>query len=187
MSLVTRRGGAVVARRSHRFDDRLWLRLAGFTHATAQTRSGATHGIRNADGQPLPSTMDGRPATEHLIDGKEQAARRERMEGLCLACHATGWVRGHWARLERTVEETNAMVTEANRLVGQPFVADEDWVSQWLFHANSVRYGAAMAGADHVTFKNGWWKLSATQRRLEARARTGASAGAKTPPQERRR
>jgi hypothetical protein len=33
-------------------------------------------------------------------------------------------------------------------------------VRQWLFYANSVRYGSAMSGPDYVAFKNGWWELT---------------------------
>jgi len=34
------------------------------------------------------------------------------------------------------------------------------WLEAWLFYANSIRYGAAMAGLDYTTFKLGWYKLS---------------------------
>lgn len=171
VSLVTRRSGAVLVRRSHRFDDRLWLRLNGLTHATAQTKSGATHTIRNAEGQPLPSTFDGRPATAYLIDRPEQDARRSRMEGLCVACHATPWVRGHWARLDRIVAETNEMVTASHAYVRGDWVEDHDWIRQWLFHGNSIRYGTAMGGPDHVSFKKGWWDMNATHARMKDRGR----------------
>jgi hypothetical protein len=34
------------------------------------------------------------------------------------------------------------------------------WVKQWLFYANSVRYGSAMGGPDYATFGHGWWDLT---------------------------
>jgi hypothetical protein len=37
---------------------------------------------------------------------------------------------------------------------------EQQWVRQWLFYANSVRYGSAMSGPDYVAFKNGWWELT---------------------------
>jgi hypothetical protein len=37
---------------------------------------------------------------------------------------------------------------------------EQKWIKQWLFYANSVRYGSAMAGPDYASFKNGWWDLT---------------------------
>ncbi len=37
---------------------------------------------------------------------------------------------------------------------------EQKWVTQWLFYANSVRYGSAMGGPDYAAFKNGWWYLT---------------------------
>jgi hydroxylamine dehydrogenase len=37
---------------------------------------------------------------------------------------------------------------------------EHKWLEQWLFYANSVRYGSAMSGPDYAAFKNGWWKLT---------------------------
>ncbi|QII13016.1 hypothetical protein KsCSTR_36370 [Candidatus Kuenenia stuttgartiensis] len=34
------------------------------------------------------------------------------------------------------------------------------WVKEWFFYANSIRFASAMIGADHATFKNGWWQLT---------------------------
>lgn len=33
-------------------------------------------------------------------------------------------------------------------------------MKQWLFYANSVRFGSAMMGPDYTTFKQGWWDLT---------------------------
>ena len=43
---------------------------------------------------------------------------------------------------------------------------EQYWVRQWLFYANSVRYGAAMMGPDYAAFKNGYWYLSANLNQL---------------------
>ena len=37
---------------------------------------------------------------------------------------------------------------------------EQKWTLQWLFYANSLRYGSAMMGPDYTTFKNGWWNLT---------------------------
>ena len=37
---------------------------------------------------------------------------------------------------------------------------EQMWIKEWLFYANSVRYGSAMAGPDYATFENGWWDLT---------------------------
>ena len=41
------------------------------------------------------------------------------------------------------------------------------WIEQWLFYANSARYGSAMSGADYATFKNGWWEMTKTIATME--------------------
>jgi hypothetical protein len=37
---------------------------------------------------------------------------------------------------------------------------EHKWILQWLFYANSLRYGSAMSGPDYAAFKNGWWELT---------------------------
>jgi len=40
------------------------------------------------------------------------------------------------------------------------------WIRQWMFYANSVRYGSAMLGPDYQAFKNGWWFLTENLRSM---------------------
>ena len=44
---------------------------------------------------------------------------------------------------------------------------DDQWIRQWLFYANSVRYGSAMSGPDYATFKNGWFEMSSNLKQME--------------------
>lgn len=176
-SLLIDLDGEVVAERSHSFDTRLWVRIFGLIYSHPQPNRGDTFAIRNADDQPLPLTFDGRPATEFLLDEEQQTARKARMQRVCTACHSTRWAQEHFAKLERTNQETDAMVRAATRMMLQgwengladpanPFdeVLEQKWLQQWLFYANSVRYGSAMAGPDYAAFKNGWWYLTKTLR-----------------------
>jgi cytochrome c553 len=179
-ALVTSPGGDVIAERTHDFGARLWVRIFGLPYATAQPKDGRTYLIKNADRQPLSSTFTNQHASAFLIDGKEQQRRQDGMAKLCRACHATDYARQHFAALAKTVHETNAMTLTATKLMQRawkqgkaspknPF--DEElellWTKQWLFYANSVRYGAAMGGPDYMSFKNGWWSMSHDLEKLE--------------------
>lgn len=170
--------GELLVERTHRMNDRLPKRLYGLIYTHAHPRSPDTSIIRNADGQPLPTTLDGRPAEAFLIDQKEQGRRLKNMQAVCRGCHSTTWVRGHWARLDRTVAVTDAAVKQATGIMqriwragyargpaegGNPF--DENiertWTELWLFYANSTRFAAAMAGGgDYGVFAEGRFNLS---------------------------
>ncbi|MBI1854090.1 MAG: hydroxylamine oxidase [Planctomycetes bacterium] len=184
--------GDVIVQRSHDFGARLWVRLFGLPYAHPQPKSGDTSIIRNKDGQPLPTTLDGEVASEFLLDVKEQAARQGEMRKVCRACHSTSFADAHFARLANTITETNAMTLTATKLLKRAWdggLADRSnlfdeplekkWVRQWLFYANSVRYASAMSGPDYVAFKNGWWDLSENLRVLDEAIR------AKSPPEHR--
>jgi hydroxylamine dehydrogenase len=177
--------GDVIVQRSHDFGARLWVRLFGLPYAHPQPKSGDTTIIRNADGQPFPTTLDGAPAAEFLLGEKEQAARQAEMRKVCRSCHSTSFADAHFARLANTVSETNAMTLAATRLLKQAWDAkladpsnlfdeplEKKWVRQWLFYANSVRYASAMSGPDYVAFKNGWWDLSENLRQIEETVRS---------------
>ena len=172
-SLLVNAAGGVIAERSHTFDTRLWVRLFGLITSHPQPKSGATHTIKNADGLPLPTTFAGVPAAPFLISPEEQQARRSTMRRVCTACHGPGWVDGHFAKLDTTLTEADGMVLAATGLLAaawdrkmadrkNPFdeALEQQWVRQWLFYANSVRYGSAMSGPDYAAFKNGWWELT---------------------------
>jgi hydroxylamine dehydrogenase len=44
---------------------------------------------------------------------------------------------------------------------------ERKWIDQWLFYANSVRYGSAMGGPDYSAFKNGWYYLTRNLRDMK--------------------
>lgn len=189
-SLVVNDQNAVLASRSHDFGARLWVRIFGLPYAHPQPASGATHGLRNAQGQPLPTGWDGALAAQGLLGPEEQARRKATMEKVCNGCHGRQWIEAHFRKLDATVAETDAAVRAARGLLeegwrrglaepGNPF--DEPiehlWLETWLFYANSIRYASAMAGAaDYATFKNGWWNLNRTLKELEAAVHRGAPA-----------
>jgi hypothetical protein len=166
--------GTVIAERTHDFGSRLWVRLFGLIYSHPQPKSGDTTLIKNKDGLPLPVTFLGDLADEYLIGFGEQEERLHGMESICNSCHSSQWVRGHFAKLEKTIKETDKMTLAATKLMlnvwekglednKNPF--DESiermWAPQWLFYSNSIRYASAMTGApDYATFKNGWWKLN---------------------------
>jgi len=183
VSLLTGAGGNVIAQRTHQMTDRLWVRLLGLIYAHPQPKSPETWKITNADGQSLATTLGGKPASEFLIDAKEQAVRQARMAKVCGACHAQGWVQGQMARLDQTVKDSDAMVLAATRLMieawqkglaqgppkGSPFdeYVERLWTQQWLFYANSTRFASAMMGADLGVFDNGRWDLNKTVRHMQ--------------------
>ncbi|MBI5365514.1 MAG: hydroxylamine oxidase [Planctomycetes bacterium] len=179
-SLLVSPGGETIAERTHDYGSRLWVRLFGLPYAHPQPKSGATHEIRNADGQPLPTTFAGAPATSFLISEKEAKRRRAGMTKICAACHGSSVPLAHFAKLDGTIAETNRMTLAATQLVEQAWargLADRSnpfdepierkWMRQWLFYANSVRYGSAMGGPDYATFRNGWFGLTENLREME--------------------
>jgi hypothetical protein len=172
-SPVTSPDGEVIAERTHDFGARLWVRIFGLIYSHPQPVSGQTYKLRNADGQSLPTTFAGVPAAEGLIDPATQDARKKAMKRLCRSCHSSDWAEGHFVKFDSTLVETDRMVAAATTLMqmgwdrkiadpSNPFdeVLEQYWVKQWLFYANSVRYGSAMAGPDYAAFKNGWWYMT---------------------------
>jgi hydroxylamine dehydrogenase len=173
-SLLVDPGGEVIVERTHDFGARLWVRLFGLIYSHPQPTSGDTTTTKNKDGLPLPVTFYGELASEYLIDRLEQDKRLDRMKDICNGCHSTDWVKGHFAKLESTLKETNKMTLSATKLLEEaweksiedktnPFdeSIEQMWVRQWLFYSNSIRYASAMTGApDYAAFKNGWWYLT---------------------------
>lgn len=173
-SLVTDASGAVIAPRTHDFGSRLWVRVFGLVYSHAQPKSGDTTVIKNKDGLPLPVAFTGEPASDFLIDRKEQTVRQSQMQKVCQGCHSTSWTNLHFSKMDATTAEADKMVVASTLLLSQAWkagIADQTnpfdqeieqmWVKQWLFYANSVRYASAMPGApDYAAFKNGWWDLT---------------------------
>lgn len=182
ISLVTDETGMVLARRTHRMNDRLWQRLLGLIYSHPHPKDPDTTKIVNADGQTLATTLAGKPASKYLIGPEEQAKRQEAMRKVCLGCHSGQWVDGHMARLAESIKTTDAATLAATRLIqtawgqglaqgppdGNPFdeYAERLWVQQWLFYANSIRFSSAMAGADYGVFENGRWEQMRGVRQL---------------------
>ncbi|MBI4823574.1 MAG: hydroxylamine oxidase [Nitrospirae bacterium] len=173
-SLITGTDGGVIVERSHDFGSRLWVRLFGLIYSHPQPKQGDTSIIKNSDGLPLPTTFLGNPASDFLIDDKEQQKRQSIMKAVCLGCHSTDWTNNHFEKLKNTLKETDLMTLSATKLLlrawehgvsdnSNPF--DEEieqlWIKQWLFYGNSIRYASAMTGApDYTAFKYGWWGLT---------------------------
>lgn len=179
-SLVKNLEGEIVAERTHDFSDRLWTRIFGLIYSHPQPKSGKTYEILNDDNQPLPTTFLGKPAAEYLISTEEQDKRKEKMTSVCKACHGTSFTNLQLAKIEAVNREADQMVKAATDIMldvwnkgiennSNPF--DEQieilWQRQWLFYANSVRYGTAMMGPDYSAFKNGWWELSQTLQKMK--------------------
>ncbi|MDR4509127.1 MAG: hydroxylamine oxidase [Candidatus Brocadiaceae bacterium] len=168
-SLIATSDGKTIVPRTHDFGARLWVRLFGLIYSHPQPKSGKTYEMINSENMPLPTSFTGEPASEYLIDEKEQLQRQIEMKKVCQGCHGTNWSNAFFSKLEAVIDETDAMVQEATKLVQKAW--DEDladpanpfdemiehlWIKQWFFYANSIRYAAAMSGPDYATFKNGW-------------------------------
>jgi hypothetical protein len=172
-SLVATKDGTVVAERTHDFGSRPWVRIFGLIYSHPQPKAGTTFLIRNKDGLPLPTAFTGELASPFLIDKDEQAKRMDRMKSICRSCHGSGFFDGHFTTFAASVAEADRMVLSATLLLqgawdagladkSNPFdeAIELKWVAQWLFYANSVRFGSAMMGPDYAAFKHGWWNLT---------------------------
>ncbi|WP_022853212.1 multiheme c-type cytochrome [Thermodesulfatator atlanticus] len=175
ISKLVDQDGNVIVERTHQMNDRLAWRIFGLVYAHPQPKDPDTTKIKNKAGLPLPTELTGEPVAEFVIDKKEMAKRRAKMKKVCLSCHSTEWVEGHFAKLDKTIETTNKQTLAATLILleawnkgvakGLPSsIFDEAiekmWVEQWLFYANSTRYASAMAGADYGAFANGRWYLN---------------------------
>ena len=183
VSQIVTTDGTSVAKRTHRMNDRLYQRLFGLIYAHPHPVSPDTTLIRNSAGLPLPTELTGEPVSRYLIDADEQKQRKQTLQKVCLACHGTGWVQGHFDRFENTLQTTNARTLAATRILLSAWdsgvargpaqkdsifndTIEKMWVEQWLFYANSTRFASAMAGADYGVFANGRWSLSKNLREM---------------------
>ena len=173
VSLVHDTEGEVVAERSHRMNDRLYIRILGLIYAHPHPQSPNTSIIRNSAGLQLPTELSGGIVPDVLIDESEQERRKQTMQQICRACHSSQWVDGHFDSFDNTNGKTNAMTLTATQLLQTAWdeglasdssIFDEAiermWVEQWLFYANTVRFASAMSGADYGVFADGRWYLS---------------------------
>jgi hypothetical protein len=172
-ALLATAEGEVVAERSHDFAGRLWVRIFGLIYSHPQPKSGQTFKIKNKDDLPLPTAFSGETATDFLLTESEQQGRKQKMTKVCTACHGPTWVKGAFQKLDATIGEADRMVQAAMKLMNGAWEAgladpanpfdeglEQKWILQWLFYANSLRYGSAMMGPDYAAFKNGWWNLT---------------------------
>ena len=172
-SLVVNKDGDIIAKRTHDFGSRLWVRVFGLIYSHPQPKSGKTYEIKNKDGLPLPTTFADIPASEYLINKKEQDSKKENMMNVCSSCHGQNWVISYFEKMDNSLKEADNMVAASTNLLAEawkekladntnPFdeAIEQMWVQQWLFYANSVRYASAMSGPDYAAFKNGWWYLT---------------------------
>ena len=177
ISLLVNADEETVAERTHQMNNRLPWRLFGLIYAHPHPQNPDTTAIRNKDGQPLPTALDGSFAADYLIDKKERQARQKAMQAACLNCHSTSWVDGQWQRLEITIKETNADLLTATQIMKDiwrqgladlktnPFdeAIEKKWSDAWQFYANTVRFASAMGcGGDYGVYAGGRYQLAQT-------------------------
>jgi len=177
VSLLVNGDDEVVSERTHQMNNRLPWRIFGLVYAHPHPQSPDTTIIRNKDGQPLPTSLDGTFASEFLIDTKEQDIRRKAMQAACLNCHDTSWVRGHWQRFENTIQETNRDILITTAIMEDvwqggyadmktsPFdeAIEKRWTDNWQFYANGIRFASSMAGGgDYGVYADGRYQLTQT-------------------------
>lgn len=175
ISLLVNADEEVVSERSHQMNNRLPWRLFGLVYAHPHPLSPDTTVIRNKNGLPLPTTLEGEAAADYLINDKEMDKRRITMQTACLNCHDSSWVKGQWQRLEHTIRITNADVLLATHIMGDiwrdgladfktnPFdeAVEKKWTDIWQFYANTIRFASAMGcGGDYGVYADGRYQLS---------------------------
>jgi cytochrome c553 len=180
ISLLVNTDEEVVSERTHQMNNRLPWRIFGLVYAHPHPRSPDTSIIRNKDGQPLPTSLDGEFAAQYLIDEKEMDSRRKTMQAACLNCHSTSWVKGQWQRFENTIRQTNAEILTATGIMrdiwqkgladfnANPFdeAIEKKWTDIWQFYGNTIRFASAMGcGGDYGVYADGRYQL--TQAMLE--------------------
>lgn len=177
-SLITDINNNVIAKRTHRFNDRLAWRLFGVPYAHPHPISPDVSKVKNSSGLPLMTDLDSKPVTSAVINQEEQHIRDERMQKICRTCHAQSWVTGHFERLNNSIIETNELTLSATKILSEAWekgyasgipqnasIFDEEierlWTETWLFYANSVRFSTAMGGGgDYGVYANGRFQLT---------------------------
>jgi hypothetical protein len=201
VSLLITPEGYVVAERTHQMNNRLPWRIFGLIYAHAHPKGPYTSVIKNKSGLPLPTDLNGEPASEYLIDNEEQQKRRKTLQRVCLSCHGQQWVDGHWARFENTIKTSNEMTLAATELILKAWetgaakglgqkdslfneAIEKKWSEQWLFFANSTRMSSAMLGTDYGVFDNGRWYLAKNIQEILYRLNVLLAVSDKTSPEK---
>lgn len=188
ISLVVNDEGKVIAKRTHEMKDRLPWRIFGIIYAHPHPSGPDTSIIRNKDGLPMPTDFNGGRAEKFLITKEQAVAAQEKMQAVCLACHARSWVDGHWERFLNTIDWTNATTLTATQYLqdiwkrglalnhekdGNPFdeSIEKTWMDIWLFYANTIRFSSAMGGGgDYSVFADGRYQLKKGLQLIKERA-----------------
>lgn len=174
VSLLVDPEGTMVAERTHQFNDRLSYRLFGVPYAHPHPISPETSKIKNSAGLQLASDLNGDPASDYLIDEKEQAQRESTMKSICIRCHGVNWTENHFTRLHHVIDASNDLTLTATEIMLEIWEEDgadnsnlfdeyieRQWTETWLFYANSIRLSAAMSGGgDYGVFANGRYQLT---------------------------
>ena len=177
VSLLVNADEEVVSERTHQMNNRLPWRIFGLVYAHPHPQSPDTTVIRNKEGQPLPTGLDGQFASQYLIGEDEMKKRQKNMQAACLSCHADSWVKGQWKRFENTINETNADILTATGIMREiwqkgfadlntnPFdeAIEKKWTDAWQFYANTIRFASAMGcGGDYGVYADGRYQLTQT-------------------------
>jgi hypothetical protein len=178
ISLLANPDGEEIVARTHQMNNRLPWRIYGLIYAHPHPLSPDTTIIRNKDGQPLPTDLNGGYASKFLIGPEEMKQRTAEMQKVCAGCHDSSWVAGHWKKFEHVIEATDAEIRTATGLMQEiwkkgfaegldrgknPFdeAIEKKWHLNWLFYANSIRFTSSMAGGgDYGVFAGGRYQLS---------------------------
>jgi hypothetical protein len=80
--------------------------------------------------------------------------RREKMQDVCTACHASGQVSGFYQQFDGAVLLYNEKFYKANKLTAAPMDEKLEWTYYELWHhqGRRARHGASMSGPDYA-----WW------------------------------
>lgn len=178
VSLLVNPDGEEIVARTHQMNNRLPWRIYGLIYTHPHPLSPDTTIIRNKDGQPLPTDLNGGYAAKFLIGTEEMKQRTTEMQKVCAGCHDSSWVTGHWEKFEQVIQATDAELLTATGLMQEiwekglaeglekgknPFdeAIEKKWHLNWLFYANSIRFTSAMAGGgDYGVFAGGRYQLS---------------------------
>ncbi|HPD46378.1 MAG TPA: multiheme c-type cytochrome [Anaerohalosphaeraceae bacterium] len=136
--------------------------------------------IRPSEFKPLPAKTKWRE-------------EREKMKGVCRACHSSTWAEGHFDRLDKAVENYNEIYYKPARklidelyeknLLSRDKALDEkleiDMYELWHHEGRRARFGAAMMAPDYAWW-HGFYELKKRCMEIEAQAeelkRTGKPA-----------
>lgn len=126
---------------------------------------------------------------------RPELERRAALRGVCVSCYGSGWTDGHRAKLDSTLQETDAMLLDSTAVLSRawerrladrknPFdeSIEQQWICPWLFYANAIRYASAMSAPDYAAFKNGWWELAAGVQRMHEWVHQSGKKWPRIPP-----